>query len=88
MRKKRNKRKIPHESGIPKFEIPKCYYNNPDALERRARKEDQKKHQEDVEFMKWYKQEVERYGYNFKELMANIPIKNKKRLEKYRKKNK
>lgn len=66
MKKKKDKRKIPYKDGIPKFEIPRCYMNNPDALEKRARREDEKKHKEDVEFIKWYKNELKKYGYDFK----------------------
>jgi len=63
MRKKRNKRKIPYESGSYKFKVPECYEKNPKLWAIRIRKEDAKKKKEETEFFEWYNKELKKYGY-------------------------
>ena len=43
---KNKKRHISHSKNSHKFDVPLCYTNNPDALEKRAKKEDIKKERE------------------------------------------
>ena len=76
---KNKKRHIPYSKNSHKFDVPLCYTNNPDALEKRAKKEDIRKEKEEIEFVKWYKDELQKYGYNFDEITASVKKKNKKR---------
>ena len=63
MKKKRNKRKIPYQSGCHIFKVPDCYEKNPKLWATRIRKEEAKKKKEESDFFEWYNKELKKYGY-------------------------
>jgi len=63
------------------IEVPKCYKDNPEALKRRAKYEDKKKLDADREFIKWYENELMRYGqHGCSNKQKDLLNKEKKRL--------
>jgi len=83
MRKKRNKRKIPYQSGCHKFKVPDCYEKNSKLWDIRVKKEEAKKEQEDNDFLEWYKKELKINGYKFTKNIGKNKMLNKEPYKNY-----